>query len=137
VTRHHGQRPRPMAGSAATLAVKFAAITRGALNVVLRFSEAFGQGPQMVTNPMPGAVDVGWRWSSVPDGLTTDTAGADLYLRLTFDPMNQGGMSMRVFYGPQCPDAAEKHKVVADVLELVKIEMQQKGLAMPDSRGGL
>lgn len=134
---HHNRQSRPMAGSAATLAVKFAAITRAALNVVLRFSEAFEQGPQMVTNPMPGAVDVGWRWSSVPDGLTADKAGPDLYLRLTFDPMNEGGMSMNVFYGPQCPDAAEKQKVVDDVLELIKIEMQQKGMAMPDSRGGL
>jgi hypothetical protein len=132
--RAHNQRTNPnlsQDGNVVTPQMLQASCAHYTLFVTLRFSEGLGAGPTMIHKPRHDTIDIGWRWTEVPEGLTAEEAGPDVTVRLQFlEELGQNRIDF--FLGPNCPDAALKYQICKDTLQLLLIDLEQKQMLLKE-----
>jgi len=102
---------------------------RTVMMITLRFAENLGKGPQFSRASQIGTIDVGWLFTTPPEGLEEKEMSPDLTVRIQFSNVTgvNLGAETTVSYGPYLPDAAIKKQICQDTLELLSIEARQKG----------
>lgn len=113
-------------GKVITLPMLQCGVAHHALYTMLRFAENLHGGPRMVRKTRPDIIDIDWVWNQPPEGLPEDKISPDLTVRIQYLE-NIGQTRVDFFIGPNCPDALEKHDICKDTLELLRIDMSQKG----------
>lgn len=102
-----------------------------ALFTIIRFSESLHGGPRKIRKTRPDIIDIDWVWNTPPKGLPDDKMSPDLTVRIQYLE-NIGQTRVDFFLGPNCPEAAEKHDICKDTLDLIMIDMSQKGYLLDD-----